>query len=84
MAEPRKRTTLTLSCGSVEAAQAMGLNMSAIADDAIARAVARAEAWAAEHAPALRGQDEWLAREAHPFAHAIVGPFAQSGNGDEA
>ncbi|MFN3614901.1 MAG: type II toxin-antitoxin system CcdA family antitoxin [Rubrimonas sp.] len=86
MAEPRKRTTQTLSRGCVEAAQAMGLNMSAIAEAAIARAVAqaRAEAWAAEHASALRAQDEWLAREGHPFADAVVGPFAPTRNGDGA
>jgi antitoxin CcdA len=79
MIDLKKRTTLTLTRGTVEQAQSMGLNLSAIADAAIAEAVrkARREAWAKEHAAALRAQDDWIDRHGHPFADIMEGPFAK-------
>ena len=81
MSHPRRRTTLTLTPETVAEAQALGLNLSAIADAAIADAVGRArrEAWRETNAAALRAQDDWMERNGHPFAEAIVSPLARDG-----
>ena len=52
MAEAKRRTTLTLTGKVCEEARALGLNLSAIADAAIAQQVLRArrDAWARTHA----------------------------------
>lgn len=82
-ASERTRVTLTLDRRAVESAKAHGLNLSAIASDAICAAARRSEreAWIAENAPIIAAQDEWLERNGHPFADAVAGPFGRAWTG---
>lgn len=81
MSDRTTRTTLTLSRETLDSAQALGLDLSAIADAAIAEAVraARRGAWAERHAAALKAQDDWMDQRGHPFADAILSPLARDG-----
>lgn len=76
----KTRVTLTLDKEAVESAKAHGLNLSAIASDAICTAARKSEreAWIAESTPIVAAQDEWLEKNGHPFANAIAGPFAKA------
>ena len=73
----KTRVTLTLDKKAVEQAKVHGLNLSAIASDAICNAAQQSEreAWIAENTPIVAAQDEWLERNGHPFAGAVAGPF---------
>ena len=75
-----KRVNVTLSAETHERARALGVNVSAMADAALREAVRKEEArlWREENAHILRAQDEWLARNGHPFADAMEGPFADA------
>lgn len=79
----KTRVTLTLDKNVVESAKAQGLNLSAIASDAICSAARQSEreAWVAEIAPIIAAQDDWLEQNGHPFAAAIAGPFGKAWNG---
>lgn len=82
-ATEKTRVTLTLDKEAVDSAKAQGLNLSAIASDAICSAARQSEraAWIAENTPIIAAQDEWLERNGHPFASAIAGPFGKAWNG---
>ena len=79
----KTRVTLTLDKQAVDSAKAQGLNLSAIASDAICSAAKRREreAWIAENTPIVAAQDEWLDRNGHPFSGAVAGPFGPVWNG---
>jgi antitoxin CcdA len=66
----KKRTNVTLTAENVAAARALGLNVSAISDEALARAVreARASAWAAENAAAIAERRAWIEANGTPLA----------------
>lgn len=78
----KTRVTLTLDKKAVETAKAHGLNLSAIASDAIADAASQREraAWIAENKPVIAAQDNWLEQNGHPFADVIAGPFGKAWN----
>lgn len=79
----KTRVTLTLDKEAVNNAKAQGLNLSAIASDAIWSAAKQSEreAWIAESTSIIAAQDEWLERNGHPFAGAIAGPFGKAWKG---
>ncbi len=79
----KTRVTLTLDRDAVESAKAHGLNLSAIASDAICAAARRSarEAWIAESTPVVAAQDAWLDRNGHPFAGAVAGPLGKAWGG---
>ncbi|MAL97733.1 MAG: hypothetical protein CL583_04695 [Alteromonadaceae bacterium] len=62
---PKLRTNVTLTADTLAAARALGLNVSAISDAALAEAVrqARARDWAEANAAALAERRAWI--EAH-------------------
>lgn len=58
----KQRTNVTLSADTLADARALGLNVSAISDAALADAVrhAKAKAWAEENAEALAQRRKWI------------------------
>ncbi|WP_375175131.1 type II toxin-antitoxin system CcdA family antitoxin [Pseudooceanicola sp.] len=59
----KQRTNVTLSADTLADARALGLNVSAISDAALAEAVRQAKAkdWAEENAEALAERRKWIA-----------------------
>ncbi len=76
----KRKTSLTLDAGALDAARDLGINVSAVADAALGRAVAQArqEAWRAENAAAFAAQAEWHAQNGHPLADILMAPGAAS------
>ena len=79
-AHAKRKTSLTLDAHALDEARALGINVSAVADDALRRAVAEArqKRWLDENAEAFAAQAEWHARNAHPLAEIMAGPGAAS------
>lgn len=75
-AATRRKTSLTLDGASLDAARALGVNVSAVADAALRRAVAEARRarWVEENAGALAAQAAWHERHGHPLADILAGP----------
>lgn len=76
----KKKTSLTLDAAALDEARKYGLNVSALVDEALRRAVkeARNKAWREENAEAFKAQDDWLRRNGHPLADVMVGPVADT------
>lgn len=76
----KRKTSLNLDAGSLDEARALGINVSAVADRAIRKAVeeARREKWLSENADAFRAQAEWHEANAHPLADIMAGPGAET------
>lgn len=70
----KRKTSLTLDAAALEAARDLGVNVSAVADLAIRRAVvdARRRKWLDENADAFAAQAEWHDRNGHPLADIIT------------
>jgi antitoxin CcdA len=73
-ASEKQRTNVTLTAENLTAARALGLNVSAISDAAVADAVrmARAKAWAEENASALSQRRAWIEANGTPLAELQV------------
>jgi antitoxin CcdA len=69
-AAAKTRTNVTLDGTLLRAARELDLNVSAIAEGALARAVAeaRAQQWHAENARALSQRAAWIAENGPPLA----------------
>lgn len=82
-AHPKRKTSLTLDAQALDDARALGVNVSAVAEDALRRAVAEArrQRWLEENAEAFAAQAEWHARNAHPLAEIMAGPGAATWKG---
>ena len=76
----KRKTSLTLDAASLDAARDLGLNVSAVVNEALQNAVnqARREQWRAENAEAFAAQADWHAQNGHPLAEIMVGPAAPS------
>jgi antitoxin CcdA len=72
----KRKTSLSLDAEMLDAAQALGLNVSAVSNAALAAAVrdARRKTWLKENAAALAAQAEWLERNGHPAVDIMVSP----------
>ncbi len=72
----KRKTSLTLDAAALDAARALGINVSAVADDAIQRAVtdARRRKWLDDNADAFAAQAEWHDRNGHPLAEILASP----------
>ena len=70
----KQRTNVTLNAANLAAAREFGLNVSAISDEALARAVrqARAAAWARENAAAIAERRSWIEANGAPLADIQV------------
>lgn len=74
----KRKTSLTLEASTLDAARELGLNVSAVADEALQAAVekARHEQWLTENAEAFAAQAAWHERNGHPLADIMTGPAA--------
>lgn len=70
MGARRKAANLTLSADLLDEARALGLNLSAAAEEGLRRAVAEARAtrWRAENAEALASSNAWVQENGLPLA----------------
>lgn len=75
-AAAKRKTSVTVDAAALDAARDLGLNVSAVAEAALRRAVdeARRDRWLAENAEAFARQAEWHARHGHPLADILVAP----------
>ncbi len=72
----RRKTSLTLDAEALDAARDLGVNVSAVADEALRRAVAdaRRRRWLEDNAAAFAAQAAWHERHGHPLADILAGP----------
>lgn len=70
VATGKQRTNVTLTATTLAAARALGLNVSAISDEALAEAVrqAQATAWTRENAAAIAERRSWIEANGVPLA----------------
>lgn len=73
-ATDKRRTNVTLDARTLDAARALGLNVSAISDRALAVAVrdAEAAAWARDNAEAIAERRAWIETHGAPLADVQV------------
>jgi antitoxin CcdA len=76
----KRKTSLTLDADALEAARELGVNVSAVADAALLRAVseARRRRWQEDNAEAFAAQADWHERNGHPLADILTAPGAAS------
>lgn len=76
----KRKTSLTLDTEALEGARELGVNVSAVAEAALVRAVdeARREKWLAENADAFAAQSDWHETHGHPLANIITAPSGSS------
>jgi antitoxin CcdA len=72
----KRKTSLTLDADALDAARALGINVSAVADAALRRAVSDAHRsrWREENAAAFAAQAAWHEAHGHPLADILAGP----------
>lgn len=80
VAATRRKTSLTLDAEALDHAKALGINVSAVAEAALIRAVAEArrKKWLDENADAFAAQSDWHERHGHPLADIIAAPGRSS------
>jgi len=76
----KRKTSLTLDAEVLEGARKLGINVSAVAEAALVKAVteARRNKWLNENAEAFAAQSDWHERHGHPLADIIVAPGGSS------
>lgn len=76
-AAAKRKTSLTLDGAMLDEARALGINVSAVADAALAKALAdaRRQAWLEENAEAFAAQAAWHEKHGHPLADILVSPM---------
>jgi antitoxin CcdA len=76
----KRKTSVTLSADALDAARDLGVNVSAVAEDALVAAVrhAKREQWLNENADAFKAQSEWHEQNGHPLADIMSGPVKDS------
>ncbi|MDZ7710735.1 MAG: type II toxin-antitoxin system CcdA family antitoxin [Roseovarius sp.] len=76
----KRKTSLTLDIEALEGAKELGINVSAVAETALIKAVAdaRRKTWLAENAGAFTAQSEWHERHGHPLADIMTAPGGSS------
>ena len=70
----KRKTSVTVDAEALDAARDLGLNVSAVADMALQKAVAEARRgrWLDENADAFARQAEWHERNGHPLVVILV------------
>ena len=78
----RRKTSLSLDAAALDDARDLGINVSAVADTALRRAVteARRRKWIEENAEAFAQQAEWHERNGHPLAAILASPGTTAWN----
>ncbi|WP_413872873.1 type II toxin-antitoxin system CcdA family antitoxin [Albidovulum sp.] len=79
-AATRRKTSLTLDAEALDRAREFGINISAVAEAALLKAVAdsRRRQWLDENAEAFAAQSDWHERNGHPLAEIITAPGGSS------
>lgn len=78
----KRKTSLTLDAEALDRAKDLGINVSAVAEAALIKAVAesRRKKWLAANADAFAAQSDWHVRHGHPLADIITAPGGSSWN----
>lgn len=78
----KRKTSLTLDADALDSARALGINVSAVAEAALLKAIAevRQKRWLAENTDAFAAQAAWHERNDHPLAGIIAGPCGSRWN----
>ena len=76
----KRKTSLSLDAAALDEAKALGLNVSALSDEALREAVRREQArkWVEENAEAFAAQRKWHEEHGHPLADILAGPGAET------
>ena len=79
----KRKTSLTLDADLLDEARELAINVSALADAALRRAVAEARQrkWLDENATAFAAQADWHERHGHPLSDIIIAPGGGSWSG---
>jgi len=79
-ATTKRKTSLTLDAAALDGAKDLGINISAVAEAALIRAVteARRKKWLDDNADAFAAQSDWHERNGHPLADIIAAPAGSS------
>ena len=72
----RRKTSVTLDAAALDAARDLGINVSAVADAALRKAVVEVQRtrWLDENADVFARQAEWHDRNGHLLADVLVAP----------
>jgi antitoxin CcdA len=78
----KRKTSVTLDADALDSAKELQINVSAVAEEALLKAIgeARNRKWQAENAEAFAAQAEWHERHGHPLADIIAAPGGPSWN----
>jgi antitoxin CcdA len=78
----KRKTSVTLDADALDSAKELQINVSAVAEAALLKAIAEARnrKWQAENADAFAAQAEWHERNGHPLADIIAAPGGSSWN----
>ncbi|MBC7283480.1 type II toxin-antitoxin system CcdA family antitoxin [Hoeflea sp.] len=78
----KRKTSVTLDAHALDSARDLQINVSAVAEAALLKAIgeARNRKWQAENADAFAAQAEWHERNGHPLADIIAAPGGSSWN----
>ncbi len=76
----KRKTSLTLDGEALDGARELGINVSAVAEAALVKAVAdaRRNKWLLENEGAFAAQSDWHERHGHPLADIIAAPGGSS------
>ena len=76
----KRKTSLTLDAAALDIARQLHINVSAVAEEALVSAIAKArhEKWLRENATAFQAQAQWHAQNGHPLAEIMATPGASS------
>ncbi|MFN3664493.1 MAG: type II toxin-antitoxin system CcdA family antitoxin [Yoonia sp.] len=76
----KRKTSVTLDSAALKAAKSLTINVSAVAEAALIKAVAdaRRKKWLADNASAFAAQSDCHARSGHPLAKIITAPGGSS------
>ena len=79
-ASTKRKTSLTLDAAALDCARELDINVSAVAEAALVKAIAEArqKRWLAENADAFAAQARWHERNGHPLAVIMTGPGGSS------
>lgn len=76
----KRKTSMSLDVEALDGARELGINVSAVAEAALVKAVAEARRnkWLVENAGAFAAQSDWHERHGHPLADIIAAPSGSS------
>ena len=72
----KRKTSVTIDAAALDAAHDLGIDVSAVADAALRKAIVeiRRKQWLDENAEAFARQAEWHERNGHPLADILAFP----------